>query len=399
MKPRIKVLHILEAVAGGTRKVVDLQVRNLDQELFDVSICIPTPSAIAKTRKGELNDPQFGESLKKDGFKVFEIAMLSEQLFSYTNLIAVIKLVKLFKEHHFDIIHCSSSIAGFLGRISAKISGVPVIIYSPHGFSFVQVLSKTKYYLYRIFEKIAGSVTDAFILSSNQEKEETLELNLTKCEKILILENPIETGKYSIPARTPFSGNQNKHVIGMVARLVPQKKPTDFVRMAHHLNNINSNVEFIIVGDGRLHSDVRKLMLDLNVTNITMLGNRTDYLKVMSTFSVLVMTSLWEGLPYAPIEAMLLGIPTVLTDVSGVRDLLGKYAQEWIVPLNSPEKMAKIVNRILLNYSIEKQKVLLIRQTIIERFDSKVIAKRLGNYYIELFNNAMAKNQNLSLKT
>jgi glycosyltransferase involved in cell wall biosynthesis len=391
MKSQIRVLHILEAVAGGTRKVVDLQVRNLNHEIFDVSICIPTPSAIEETRKGELNDPHFGESLKKDGFKVFEIAMLSEHLLSFTNLTAVIKLFRLFKKYRFDIVHCSSSIAGFLGRISAKLADIPVIIYSPHGFSFVQVLSKTKYYLYRTLEIIAGYLTDAFILSSNQEKEEALDLNLTKREKMLILENPIETGKYPIVKRIDLSGQQKKYIIGMVARLVPQKKPNDFIYMARQLNNINPNIEFVIVGDGRLNSEVRKLILDLNITNITMLGNRTDYLEVMSTFSVLVMTSLWEGLPYAPIEAILLGIPTVLTDVSGVRDLLGKYAQEWIVPLNSPDQMAMIVNRILLNYSDEKQKALLIRQNIIERFDTKIIGKRLGNYYIELLKQKIDK--------
>ena len=154
MKNRITVLHILEAVAGGTRKVVELQLRFLDSSEFDVSICIPPVAAIENTRKGELNDPQFSESLKKSGFVVYEIAMLSEQLFSYTNIAAIYKLYKLCKKQRFDIVHCSSSIAGFLGRISAKLAKVPVIIYSPHGFSFFQRLSKFKFYLYLRLKKL-----------------------------------------------------------------------------------------------------------------------------------------------------------------------------------------------------------------------------------------------------
>ncbi len=97
MKNRITVLHILEAVAGGTRKVVELQLRFLDSSEFDVSICIPPVAAIENTRKGELNDPQFSESLKKSGFVVYEIAMLSEQLFSYTNIAAIYKLTSCVK--------------------------------------------------------------------------------------------------------------------------------------------------------------------------------------------------------------------------------------------------------------------------------------------------------------
>lgn len=392
MKDKIKVLHILEAVAGGTRKVVDLQLKYLDHNVFDVSICIPTPSAIENTRKGELNEPRFGESLKKEGFVVYEVAMLSEQLFSYANITAVVKLYQLLKRNKFDVVHCSSSIAGFLGRISAKLAGIRVIIYSPHGFSFFQNLSRTKYYLYLSLEKIAGLMTDAFILSSNHEKEEALKLRLAKNRKIFILENPIETEKYRLPNQTTSPNPKLKHVVGMVARLVPQKKPSDFVKMAYHLNNINRNVEFVLVGDGRLNAEVRELALELKVHNFTMLGNRTDYIDIMSTFDVLVMTSLWEGLPYAPIEALLLGIPTVLTDVSGVRDLLGKYAEEWIVPPNSPEQMAITVNSILLNHSTERQKVSLIKKTISERFEAERIGKRLGGYYEELLRRKKAQN-------
>jgi glycosyltransferase involved in cell wall biosynthesis len=381
LKKKIKVLHILEAVAGGTRKVVELQMKNLSGEDFEVSICIPTVSAIEKTRKKELNDPQFGESLRKDGFAVYEIAMLSEHLFSFANFAAIFRLYRQFKKVQCDIVHCSSSIAGFLGRISARLAGVTVIVYSPHGFSFFQNVSKIRYSLYLALEKIAGRITDAFIVSSIQEKEEARKL--TKRGRILILENPIETDRYK-PVANP--GLKTTSIIGMVARLVPQKQPSDFVRMAYHLNAMNLNTEYILVGDGRLSSEVKDLAAELNVHNLTMLGNRKDYIEVMSTFDVFVMTSLWEGLPYAPIEALLLGIPTVLTDISGGRDLLEKYAKDWIVPLNSPKQIALVVKGILINYSLEKEKVSYIRKTIIERFDSKKIGEQLGRYYKELVN-------------
>ncbi len=164
--------------------------------------------------------------------------------------------------------------------------------------------------------------------------------------------------------------------------------------MAHHLNSLNSNVNYVLVGDGRLNSEVGELVSELHIHNLTMLGNRTDYIDVMSTFDVFVMTSLWEGLPYAPIEALLLGIPAVLTDVSGVRDLLQELAKEWIVPINSPEQMALTVNAILTNYSVQKQKVWAIRRTILEKFDSQKIGKQLGDYYKELLSTRNKTNEN-----
>ncbi len=383
---KINVLHVLEAVAGGTRTVVQLQMRHLDKSQFDVSICIPTISAIANTRKGELNDPRFGESIRNEGITVHEIAMLSEQLFSMTNIVAFVRLYRLCKKNKYDVVHCSSSIAGFLGRISAKLAGVPIVIYSPHGFSFFQNISKLKYTLYLSFEKLAGMFTDAFILSSIVEREESLKLKLSRSEKIYILENPIEIGKYHNGKKNGASSNRSKYIIGMVARLVPQKKPSDFVMMAHSLRKVQQNTEFVLVGGGRLQSEVETLVSELNVDRFSMLGNRSDYLEVMSTFDVLVMTSLWEGLPYAPIEALLLGIPTVLTDVSGVRDLLGKEAEDWIVPLNSPEIMASVVHRILMNYDVEKEKVVKIRENIIQRFNAGKIAGQLGDYYAAMLN-------------
>lgn len=234
-------------------------------------------------------------------------------------------------------------------------------------------------------------MTDAFILSSRYEEEEALKLKLTKKNKIMLLLNPIETEKYK-PLIVSYE--RPKRIVGMVARLVPQKNPKDFVRMAHHLNSLNSNVNYVLVGDGRLNSEVGELVSELHIHNLTMLGNRTDYIDVMSTFDVFVMTSLWEGLPYAPIEALLLGIPAVLTDVSGVRDLLQELAKEWIVPINSPEQMALTVNAILTNYSVQKQKVWAIRRTILEKFDSQKIGKQLGDYYKELLSTRNKTNEN-----
>ncbi len=65
-------------------------------------------------------------------------------------------------------------------------------------------------------------MTDAFILSSRYEEEEALKLKLTKKNKIMLLLNPIETEKYK-PLIVSYE--RPKRIVGMVARLVPQKNP------------------------------------------------------------------------------------------------------------------------------------------------------------------------------
>jgi len=124
---KIRVVHILEATTGGTRKHLRDLVTGLDQSRFDVhAICSP------------LRDPHFAddvETMRAAGAEVHLVPMV-RQVSPARDYLAYRRLRALLHGGSCDIAHAHSAKAGLLGRYAARAAGVPHVVYTPHGFPF-----------------------------------------------------------------------------------------------------------------------------------------------------------------------------------------------------------------------------------------------------------------------
>ncbi|MFQ5811563.1 MAG: glycosyltransferase, partial [Armatimonadota bacterium] len=124
---KIRVVHILEATIGGTRKHLRDLVTRLDKGRFDVdAICAP------------LRDPHFGadvEMMRAAGAQVHLVPMV-RRISPIGDYLAYGHLRKLLRDGSYDVAHAHSAKAGILGRHAARAAGVPRIVYTPHGFPF-----------------------------------------------------------------------------------------------------------------------------------------------------------------------------------------------------------------------------------------------------------------------
>jgi glycosyltransferase involved in cell wall biosynthesis len=142
----------------------------------------------------------------------------------------------------------------------------------------------------------------------------------------------------------------------MIGRLDRQKNPLDFIRAAAIVADSYPKAQFLIVGDGSLRSECENLINELNMKDkVLLLGYRNDVARILPILTITAMSSLWEGLPIAFLEAMSAGKPIVANDVDGASDVVINGETGFLVPPRQPSKMAERILYLLDNDSLCKK--------------------------------------------
>jgi glycosyltransferase involved in cell wall biosynthesis len=140
----------------------------------------------------------------------------------------------------------------------------------------------------------------------------------------------------------------DKLVVGMIACLKPQKSPVDFVEVAARVLKENRQAHFVLAGDGELRPQVEKRIQDLGIgRHFSLLGWQTDMPDVYRNLDVVVLTSLWEGLPCVFSEAMAGDLPIVATNVDGAREAIVDGENGFLHEPHDVEGLSKSVLKLL----------------------------------------------------
>lgn len=341
----IKILYILEATSGGTQKhVIDI-AKKIDKSQFQIDIIysIDRNKHFIQESKGIFNR-LYGLPIRRSA--------------SLTDISNILKIRKIIKSNGYDIIHCHSTKAGFVGRIAAFISRHKNIIYSPHGFMFCDTRILFKRHLYLVLEKYLGYLTKTLIAVSGSERDLALKHNIVPNKKIITLYNSIDPAEYEdfnyqnkIPEK--LRSDNSEIILGTVGRLYYQKDPLTLIRSFKIINDKFPNTKLIMVGDGPLEQDCIQLINELNLeSKILLAGYQKESRKYYEMFDIFVLSSHYEGMPYALLEAMMMGIPSVGTDVVGIKDLIVPDETGYLVPESNYQELANSVIKMFENPEI-----------------------------------------------
>jgi len=338
----IKILYILEATSGGTQKhVIDI-AKKIDKTRFliDIIYSIDRNKNFIQESKGIFNN-LYGLPIRRSA--------------SLTDISNIIKIRKIIKSNGYDIVHCHSTKAGFVGRIAAYLSRHKNIIYSPHGFMFCDTRILFKRHLYLVLEKYLGYLTKTLIAVSGSERDLALKHNIVPNKKIITLYNSIDPAEfegfnYQNKVSEKLSTGNSDIVLGTIGRLYYQKDPLTLIRSFKLINEKIANTKLIMVGDGPLEQDCINLISELNLdSKVLLTGYQKDSRKYYEMFDVFMLSSHYEGMPYALLEAMMMGIPAIGTDVVGIKDLIIPGETGYLVPEGNYQELANSVIRLLEN--------------------------------------------------
>jgi glycosyltransferase involved in cell wall biosynthesis len=378
----IRVLEVMEATIGGTKRHLLALVRGLDRDQFEVEVAAP------ELRSEAFDDVTFTQEVREAGIKQHFVPM-QRAISPASDHTCFWQLVRLMARGHYDVVHTHSSKAGFLGRSAARAAGVKVTVHTPHGFYFLNQGPGRKRSFYLQLERMAGLMTRRMIALSPTEMAEAVDNGIIRADRVTLIENgirvPTVPGDTTIARLREILAPEAQHLVGTVARFTPQKGPFDFVQMASHLIQAVPGVHVLWCGDGELREQVETLAGELGVADrLHFLGYRTDVLDIMSTLDIFVLTSHWEGLPYTVLDAMALGKPVVATAAVGTRDIVQEGITGLLTPVGDPETAAKAIERLLRSPAERQAMGAAGRDTILCRFSQEAMVKRTGQLYLDL---------------
>ncbi|MEI6235036.1 MAG: glycosyltransferase family 4 protein [Planctomycetota bacterium] len=343
---RKRLCFVVEATEGGVRKHVRdlLRVFLRPEEGFEIFGIFGDRGEVGF--REELTALAAGHS----NFSYEFVPGFQRAIRPWTDLNALSQVKRLMAAFKPDIVHSHSAKAGFIGRTAARTLGVRTILHTPHVFPF-QWTSGVRGRLFLALERHAAGGAGTIICVSESQRDDALQRGLCDASKLIVIRNAIEA-QAMIPdartlARTKLDLPQDARVVGMVARLAPQKGVGVFARAAAEALRARPDAIFALVGGGPLEDELRERLSALNVPpeHFRILGHRSDAEALYPAFDMLVLSSLYEGLPYVLLEAMARGVPVVATDVLGSRDVVADGVTGLLARVNDPADIAaKIVS-------------------------------------------------------
>lgn len=255
--------------------------------------------------------------------------LLVREIRPWTDLRALGALEGLFRRLRPDVVHTHSSKAGVLGRIAARRAGVPCVVHTAHGWGFHDGQSPPVRAAFVAAERAAARRCDAIVVVADACREKGLAAGIGRPEQYETIRSAIDVsgvraeGGDRAAARAVIGLSADVPVVGMIGNLKPQKAPLDFVAVAARIAARVPEAAFLVVGDGPLRPRVARAAAAAGLAGrLRLLGWRTDAVRLLGGFDLLLSTARWEGLPRVFLEAAALGVPVVATDVDGAREIV-----------------------------------------------------------------------------
>jgi glycosyltransferase involved in cell wall biosynthesis len=252
------------------------------------------------------------------------------------DLRAFVTLVRLMRQEKPDIVHTHTAKAGVLGRVAAVVARVPYRVHTFHGHVLHGYFSPraTKAIIY--IERVLARRTDVLAAVGSKVRDDLLAAKIGRPEQYRVVPPGVEitAGCSRAEARQTFDLPPDAPIILFVGRLTRIKRPDRLIDAMSLVLAKRPKTILAIAGEGDLYDETKRLAEPLG-TSVRFLGWQSNLSNVYPLADLVVLTSDNEGMPVTLIEASMLGIPCVTTDVGSAREVVVDGSTGRVVGVNS----------------------------------------------------------------
>jgi glycosyltransferase involved in cell wall biosynthesis len=325
----ITVDHVITRLTmGGSSENTVLTIESLAPAGYDATLIL-----------GPESEPPVVDDARRRGCRVVEVDTLGREVHPWRDLAAVWDLWRRFRRARPSVVHTHTSKAGFVGRLAARLAGVPVIIHQPHGHIFYGYWSTPKTALFVMLERLAARWTDTIVTLTPREVEEHLERGIGRREQYAVVPSGVPTAalRDAAPARQAARDRlglgHDAFVIAGVGRLVPIKGFDLLVTALAEIATRVPDAHVLLIGDGEERAALESHAAALGVgARLHITGATTEVMDALAAADVLAAPSRNEGMGRVLVEAMALGLPVVGTVVGGIPDVIVEECGRLVPP-------------------------------------------------------------------
>jgi len=330
----IKIAHLqLLPLLTGVQNVMLKILADLDREKYEITVISRSGGPLI-------------EKLQTLGYRHIPLDSFRREISGW-DFVALFRLWQIFRTEKFQILHTHSSKPGFLGRIAARLAGVPKIIHTVHGLPFHQYSPSYIKFIYRNLEKIAARSCDYVVFINRSERILAQQQKIVKPQQAVTIFNGIE-----LPETLSKKGDAKRFVVGSCLRFWQQKNIIVTLKAAIEICRRDSRIDFIFIGDGEKYQPAQELVQQAGLSDRILLPGWQDNVQAwFDKFDLFLLYSKWEGLPVSILEAMAYGLPIVASDIKGNNELVSA-ANGVLVDVEQPEKLVDEI--IKLSHQPEK---------------------------------------------
>jgi Glycosyltransferase len=366
----VKVLHIIKSLGrGGAETLLPETLKLHDRSKFEFHYIYFLPWK-----------NQMEGSIESAGGRVTCIpANNNLQLLAKTARVS-----QYVREHKIELIHAHLPWAGVLARLVGRRTGVPVI-YTEHN------KQERYHFATRILNLRTLNLLDTLICVSSDVEASVRKHKPSLSAPVRTILNGVNHRHYQ---RDPEKGSAVRRdlgfgddaiIIGTIAVFRFQKRLNVWIDTARKIHQRLPNARFVIVGDGPLKNELTEQVRALGLENIIVFtGLQEETRPYLSAMDIYMMSSIFEGLPIALLEAMACGCPVVTTDAGGIKEVIRYNTDGLMCTVDDTDNLVEMVCGLGTN-PIERERLARnARKRIEESFSLQSMVSQLESLYFEV---------------
>jgi len=395
---KINITHIITRLdMGGSAQNTLITALNHNPQRYSVCLIKGSTHESAMTaEETQLINRQLATA-KKQGIKVVDLPALVRRISPFNDIKSFVSIFRVLRKSKPDIVHTHTSKAGILGRLTAWMARVPIIIHTPHGHVFYGHFGRLLSRIFLQMEKLLGRITHHQIALTPEECNDYFSLRVSQPSNTSVIHSGIdlhrfiEGAKQRTRKRKELGIPPDSLLVGYVGWLIPIKGVTYLVSAMEKVAEKHPKSLLVLVGKGddkgeeeiKLKEQVERAGL---TSKVLFLGWRPDVDEIMGCFDIFVLPSLNEGMGRVLVEAMAAGLPIVASRAGGIPDLVKDGQNGLLVPPEDASALEKAIS-VLLEDKAQRKRMGEAGKKMCRPYSAEAMVEQIDNLYLNLLKN------------